>query len=284
MTPVLGDASAVETRLRDEAGLATASGGPQNWEPLLYVCHTSLHRMVATRVDGPVQIARALLALGAGRRARSRAHARRIERSGAGGVRGSTANLDAAPAGLANHPAGFQTGSACNFTSHDLVESREVLMRARLLAFGLSVLSGTVPSAYAQGRPSTPPPAAAAVIGANDVGVIVNYTGKGVVDAGHSILLFLFSDPNVGPNSQPLGAPEIVQKNGATAVFRNVTTKPVYVFAIYNEKGTYDGKSGPPPAGTPVAMYGTAKGATAVTPGGKTPIKLTFTGERKWGQ
>ena len=39
-----------------------------------------------------------------------------------------------------------------------------------------------------------------------------------------------------------------------------------------------------PPAGTPIGMYGTAKGPTAVTPGMKTPVKLTFTGATKWGQ
>ena len=41
---VLGDAAAVEARLRARPELATQPGGPQNWEPLLYVCHTCLHR------------------------------------------------------------------------------------------------------------------------------------------------------------------------------------------------------------------------------------------------
>jgi Ankyrin repeat len=62
---VLGDAAAVEARLGDRPELATTSGGPQDWEPLLYVCHTCLHRSVPARVDGLVRIARALLALGA---------------------------------------------------------------------------------------------------------------------------------------------------------------------------------------------------------------------------
>jgi len=62
---VLGDATSVDARLREHPGLATVSGGPQDWEPLLYVCHTSLHRTVPARVDGLVRIARALLALGA---------------------------------------------------------------------------------------------------------------------------------------------------------------------------------------------------------------------------
>ena len=164
-------------------------------------------------------------------------------------------------------------------------------MRTRMLGLSLFVLSATVPSLHAQARQGTPPPAKPAAatakpaaIAATDVAVTVNYTGKGVVDAGHTILIFLFSDPKIGPDSQPLGAPQIVQKNGQTVTFNGITTKPVYIFAIYNEKGTYDGRSGPPPAGTPVGMYGTAKGPTPVTPGMKTPVKLTFTGATKWGQ
>jgi ankyrin repeat protein len=62
---VLGDASSVEKRLRDQPDLAARPGGPQNWEPLLYVCHTCMHRGDAARLDGLVAIARQLIALGA---------------------------------------------------------------------------------------------------------------------------------------------------------------------------------------------------------------------------
>jgi ankyrin repeat protein len=62
---VLGDAESVEARLRDHPELASRPGGPQNWEPLLYICHTCLHRSAPARVDGLIRIARALLALGA---------------------------------------------------------------------------------------------------------------------------------------------------------------------------------------------------------------------------
>ena len=62
---VLGDVVAVETRLRNDPGLATQLGGPQNWEPLLYTCHTCMHNSVAGRVDGLVAIARGLCSLGA---------------------------------------------------------------------------------------------------------------------------------------------------------------------------------------------------------------------------
>ena len=62
---VLGDAVAVDARLRDRPALATEPGGPQNWEPLLYACHTCMHRDVPARADGLVMIVRRLCALGA---------------------------------------------------------------------------------------------------------------------------------------------------------------------------------------------------------------------------
>jgi ankyrin repeat protein len=62
---VLGDAAAVDKRLRTHPELATQSGGPQNWEPLLYACHTCMHTNAAERLDGLVIIARRLCSLGA---------------------------------------------------------------------------------------------------------------------------------------------------------------------------------------------------------------------------
>ena len=62
---VLGDATAVAERLRGYPDLATQAGGIQNWEPLLYICHTCLHHNVPERADGLVAIARELLKRGA---------------------------------------------------------------------------------------------------------------------------------------------------------------------------------------------------------------------------
>jgi len=62
---VLGDATAVEARLARHPELATAPGGPQQWEPLLYACHTTMHKGDPARVAGLVAIARRLCALGA---------------------------------------------------------------------------------------------------------------------------------------------------------------------------------------------------------------------------
>ncbi len=62
---VLGDASSVDARLQDQPALATQPGGPQNWEPLLYVCHTCLKAAEPARVAGFLAIAQQLCGLGA---------------------------------------------------------------------------------------------------------------------------------------------------------------------------------------------------------------------------
>ena len=120
----------------------------------------------------------------------------------------------------------------------------------RSLAGTMLVVAGLAASTHAQARQTTPapaqgrqttPPAAAAAT--NDVTVTITYTGKGTVDDSHSIVAFLFAEPNVGPQSRPLGPPQIVTKNGQTV------TAP-----------------------------------TAVTPGPKTAIKLTFNDTKRWGQ
>lgn len=68
---VLGDAAAVEASLAADPGLATRPGGPRTWEPMLYVCQTSLCRGHQQRSDGLVAIARRLLAMGADPNARA---------------------------------------------------------------------------------------------------------------------------------------------------------------------------------------------------------------------
>lgn len=62
---VLGDAAAAGARLREHPELATQAGGIQNWEPILYVCHTCLHHGAPERAAGLVEIARELLKRGA---------------------------------------------------------------------------------------------------------------------------------------------------------------------------------------------------------------------------
>jgi ankyrin repeat protein len=62
---LLGDTEAAESWLAQDPSLVERPGGPRGWEPLLYICHTSLQRGHESRAAGFVAIARNLLARGA---------------------------------------------------------------------------------------------------------------------------------------------------------------------------------------------------------------------------
>jgi hypothetical protein len=129
------------------------------------------------------------------------------------------------------------------------------------------------------------PPAPAAATGQQGLSVTVKYTGKGTVDASHDLLIALLPTPTVSSESRPL-AMLPVTNNGGVASFTNVSTSPVYVLAVYDDKGTWDPQQGPPPAGTPMGWYMAPKTTVpaAVKPGAKVTIALTFDGSKKFGQ
>ncbi len=62
---LLGDTAEFEARLAERPELATESGGPRGWEPLHYVCYTSVGAQSGAREVGLVTIARRLVSLGA---------------------------------------------------------------------------------------------------------------------------------------------------------------------------------------------------------------------------
>jgi ankyrin repeat protein len=62
---VSGDADTVASHLARRPALAREAGGPRDWEPLHYVCYTSLGRSPVANVDGFAAIARRLVELGA---------------------------------------------------------------------------------------------------------------------------------------------------------------------------------------------------------------------------
>ena len=61
---VLGDAPAVEARLAQDPSLARKAGGMRGWEPIHYVCYTSMAHESPARVQGLATIAKRLIALG----------------------------------------------------------------------------------------------------------------------------------------------------------------------------------------------------------------------------
>ena len=62
---VVGDSEAVERQLAEDPRRALERGGPRGWEPLHYVCYTSVGARSETREAGLVAIGRRLIALGA---------------------------------------------------------------------------------------------------------------------------------------------------------------------------------------------------------------------------
>ncbi len=62
---VLGDFPAVEARLAERPARSTERGGPRDWEPLHYVCHSAISGHATLRESGLVAIARRLIELGA---------------------------------------------------------------------------------------------------------------------------------------------------------------------------------------------------------------------------
>lgn len=70
---VLRDVAVVAAALAARPALATERGGPRDWEPLLYLCHTTLRRRDAAAADrepAAAEIARLLIASGADPNAR----------------------------------------------------------------------------------------------------------------------------------------------------------------------------------------------------------------------
>jgi ankyrin repeat protein len=61
---VLGDAHRVDARLAQDPSLATKPGGPRGWEPIHYVCYTSVAHDSPERAAGLAAIARRLIARG----------------------------------------------------------------------------------------------------------------------------------------------------------------------------------------------------------------------------
>lgn len=62
---LLGDAARVDAVLAADPTLATQKAGAREWEPILYVCHSSMSRSGAATAEGFAAIARRLIALGA---------------------------------------------------------------------------------------------------------------------------------------------------------------------------------------------------------------------------
>ncbi len=116
-----------------------------------------------------------------------------------------------------------------------------------------------------------------------DVTVTASYTGKGKVDEQHEILVFLFDHPVPTAESEPLMM-RPVNKSGGTVTFKDVSIDTVYVVMVYDEKGNYDGTSGPPPEGHPIGTYSKGGKPVPIKPGPNVKVTASFDDSRRWGK
>jgi hypothetical protein len=156
-----------------------------------------------------------------------------------------------------------------------------MIRRSRLLAGALAAgaitLAGLPSPAAAQAQPAppqTPPAAAAPAAEERARDVTVTSSGKGEVSVKNEISIFLFTDPNITEASTPV-AVGTVEENGGHFLFKDLPPV-VYIAVVYDDAGTYNRDSAPPP-GTPVMLYGMASGAPeAVKTGKDAKVTVTF--------
>ena len=104
--------------------------------------------------------------------------------------------------------------------------------------------------------------------------VTVNYTGSGEVSATNAVLVSVWTSPPVGDTTAPL-ALEVVQENGATVTFENLTASPVYLVAFYDTQGDGMVASGMPFGGYGADAYG-APSAIVVGDSQTVEVELSF--------
>jgi hypothetical protein len=117
-------------------------------------------------------------------------------------------------------------------------------------SFYLAAAALILASAFQFGRAQDKPAATTRTLK-----VKVTYTGAGTVDEKHKIQVFLFDSPDfVQGNAMPTGMQMTAAKDGSVT-FSDISSSPVYVAAVFDPSGGYDGQSGPPPSGSSIGMY-----------------------------
>lgn len=116
--------------------------------------------------------------------------------------------------------------------------------------------------------------------------VKLNYTGSGTVDAKHPILVFVFDSPNFQDGQLPPIAQDQASSKDGTLTFNQITASPVYLAAVYDPSGTYEGDS-MPPDGSSIGMYQKDPGVPApidIGAGKTEQVTLSFNDSHKYEQ
>jgi len=102
----------------------------------------------------------------------------------------------------------------------------------------------------------------------------VEYKGAGKVDKEHQIWIWVFDTPTIDESSEPVSITSVAENNGSASF--NSLPETVYIAVCFDEKGGYDGTSGPPQSGSPVSIYGGSGTAKAVKTGSEAKVTVTF--------
>jgi hypothetical protein len=97
--------------------------------------------------------------------------------------------------------------------------------------------------------------------------VKLNYTGAGAVDQKRKIFVFVFDTPDFvqREDAMPIANDSGTAKD-ATLTFSNLAASPVYLIAVYDPAGAYEGMSRPP--------SGASMGIFSKTPGQPAPVSI----------
>jgi|SRR5580700_894798 hypothetical protein len=131
------------------------------------------------------------------------------------------------------------------------------MRKSLCLAFGMLILASGFPYGRAQEKTTA----------SRTLKVRLHYTGSGTIDEKHKIIVFLFDSPEFTQGGvMPFAMKSAASKDDALT-FSDVAKSPVYVSAVYDPAGSYDGQSGPPPSGASLGLY-------SKTPGQPAPVSL----------
>ncbi len=142
------------------------------------------------------------------------------------------------------------------------------MRRGFCLALGMLILASGLQLGRAQDKAS-----------GRTLKVKLQYSGSGTVDEKHKILVFLFDSPEFTQGSVMPFATQSTSAKDATVTFTDVEKSPVYIAAVYDPTGGYDGQSGPPPSGSSVGMYAKSPGqpeGVEIAEGKSAEVELPF--------
>ena len=86
--------------------------------------------------------------------------------------------------------------------------------------------------------------------------ITVDYQGPGTVSQDHQLSVFVFDDPNMSADSLPIWTGQLAD-NQKTLSAGSFDASTIWVAVTIDETGGYDPFAGPPPSGSPFALYST---------------------------